>query len=65
MLCASVPLWDVSVHLNRTLGIEDDAPVTVRKDCSVSALESLFIVEGDGGEPTDSVFLLTLLKQAA
>lgn len=56
MICASVPLSQVSSHLDATLGVDDNAPPS-RRERSIFAFE---IERNDVAEP---VFLLTSARR--
>ena len=56
MICASVPLSQVSSHLDATLGVDDGAPPS-RRERSVFAFE---LERNDAAEP---VLLLTSMRR--
>jgi hypothetical protein len=58
MICASVPLCKVLAHIDATLGLEDDVPVSLRH-VLVSSADAV-----DDGDSTEVVFLLTTRRAA-
>ncbi len=58
MICASVPLQDVSAHLDETLGDDDEGPPTIRQD----PRSFVFVTEN---EPLEPAYLLTTLRPSA
>lgn len=59
MICASVPIWEVSAHLDTSLAHEEAAPPSVREERRARRFDD------DCGDPTEPVFLLTSIFRRA
>jgi len=64
MICASVPIWLVSSHLDETLGARSDAPATWSVDSLLSEVEVEAAADWHG-PLSETVFPLTSLRRAA